>query len=142
MLILEHLRQVAARLWQWILAPGHAHSGSQGAGQNDLVARRVLIQRFVQLHHTEQITLADLAEELDLSLGRTSHVVRASCGTTFKDLLIRTRLHTAMGRLRHSTLSVLEVAMRSGFQEVAHFHRLFRRRIGTTPRRYRQTAQS
>jgi AraC-like DNA-binding protein len=53
------------------------------------------------------------------------------------DLLTEARLHTAKGLLRATDLSVLEVCLRSGFREVAHFHRMFRNRVGATPRRYR-----
>ncbi len=138
-LILEHLRQVAARLRQWgnLTRQAVVQETAAGNAVDEVVSRRTTIQRFLQLHHTRPLALADLAQALHLSEGRTSHVVRESCGMTFKGLLIQARLHTAMELLRHSQLSVLDVAIRSGFDDVAHFHRLFRRRLGTTPRNYR-----
>jgi AraC-like DNA-binding protein len=147
-LILEHLRQLAARLWVWAGEMERLEPASSGvqAGKalpsDALATRRTVIQCFIQRHHTTPVSLADLARALNLGESRASHVVRESCGSTFKQLLIDARLRTAMGLLRHSTLSVLEIAVRSGFDEVAHFHRLFRRHAGTTPARYRRRAQS
>jgi AraC-like DNA-binding protein len=60
----------------------------------------------------------------------------------FSGLLVQKRLRVAMELLRHSGMNVLEVALASGFEDVAHFHRLFRRRIGSTPGQYRITGQS
>jgi AraC-like DNA-binding protein len=97
----------------------------------------VIIHRFVQVHHQRPALLEELAAELRMSASRTSHVVRETCGMSFRELLIEARLNTAMGLLRATNLSVLEVSIRSGFPEIAHFHRMFRNRVGTTPRQYR-----
>ena len=49
------------------------------------------------------------------------------------------RLRTAAGLLRATSASIVEVCLDSGFQDLSHFHRLFRRRFGVTPLRYRRT---
>jgi AraC-like DNA-binding protein len=141
--ILEHLRQLAARLRLWaedarregVAAP---RAGGPGEPAGPLVARRTAVARFLSERHTGRVTLADLARTLGLSESRTSHAVRELYGKTFRDLLAEARLETAAGLLRHSGLPVLEVALRSGFDDPSHFHRLFRRRMGATPLRYRR----
>jgi transcriptional regulator GlxA family with amidase domain len=74
--------------------------------------------------------------------GRTSHLVKEVCGLSFRELVIQRRLKAAMELLRQSSLSVLEVTLAAGFEDIAHFHRLFRRRIGTTPLKYRHGGQA
>lgn len=142
-LILEHLRQLAARLRLWKLdAAREITVGAPKPGMtdamDDLIAqRRTVISRFIHSRHMGRVTIGDLADTLGLSESRTSHVVRQIFGHTFRDLLTEARLNTAAGLLRHSSLPILEVAVRSGFDDPAHFHRLFRRRYSATPARYR-----
>lgn len=130
--ILEHLRQLAARLKAWA-------SPLSGAGD---ASRRAVIHRYVETHHRGEATLEDLARNLQMSPSRASHVVRETFGRSFRDLLTDARLHTAMTLLRGTTLPVMQVALRSGFPEVAHFHRMFRERMSTTPRKYRTSPVS
>jgi transcriptional regulator GlxA family with amidase domain len=61
---------------------------------------------------------------------------------SFRALLVRKRLQAAMELLRQSDLSVLQIALATGFQDLAHFHRLFRRRVGITPARYRSSGRA
>jgi AraC-like DNA-binding protein len=145
-LILEHLRQLTARLrlWNMEMEAGGLPipDGPRAAPSSSLALRRTLIQRYIARHHTERIRLGDLASTLSLSEWRTSHAVRECCGHTFQELLSEARLRTAMGLLRHSELSVMDVALRSGFDDVRQFHRLFKRQLQTTPLQYRKAARA
>lgn len=139
-LILEHLRQLAARLQELICAltvatpPG---GNSAVVSNHPFTQRPLFIRQFIEKHHTEPTTLTMLAKALHLSESRTSHVVRQDCGNNFRELLLQKRLHVAMQLLRQSTLSVMEVALASGFEDVAYFYRIFHRRTGATPAKYR-----
>ena len=146
-LLLEHLRQLAARLQLWRLenendAQQFALSGRSSVPIDNLAERRTLILRFIVMRHKENLRLSDLATHLGLTEGRTSHAVRESCGATFQELIIQARLRTSMGLLRHSGMSMHEIALSSGFESPRQFYRLFRREIGTTPLQYRKTARN
>jgi len=137
-LILESLRQLAARLWLWRMAwekAGHT-DGSEARG--GAISRAMLIYRFLTEGHTRPLVLEDLAGVLGVSASRASHIVQEACGRSFRELLVEARLRTARDLLRNSGQSVLEVALHSGFEEITHFHRIFKRRVGCTPRQYRQ----
>lgn len=146
-LIMEHLRQLAARLQ--ILIEGLNIGASKSSAKspdahlsNSLNRRQVTILRFIEENYTESVTLADLAKRLALSESRVSHVVRQSCNASFRELLVERRIRGAMELLRDSGMSVLQVALSCGFEDVAHFHRLFRQRVGVTPAKYRISGQS
>jgi AraC-like DNA-binding protein len=144
-LILEHLCQLAARLQKWAqeLAPHRSAENRASEFQSDLMTtRQTVVRRFVEDEYAGPATLPMLAQKLGLSESRASHVVHACCGANFRELMIQKRLTVAMELLRQSGMSVLEVALASGFEDVAHFHRLFRRRIGTTPGQYRVSGRS
>jgi AraC-like DNA-binding protein len=137
--VLEALRQLAARLRLWEDAHAAWPRGPRvergGAGQPD--RRRDRILRWIEEHHREAAGLDDLAAALGLSRFQASRAVRAACGRGFKSLLIAARLATAEALLRDSDLPVVEVAVRAGFADRAHFHRVFRAARGTTPDRAR-----
>lgn len=144
-LIMEHLRQVAARLtaWRFELAK-ELEMGTTGewVPPRDRTLRRSIIERFVQQRHSERLTMHELAQALHLSEHRTVHAVRECCGKSFGELLTQSRISTASSLLQHSDLSVAEVATQSGFEDVGHFHRMFRRAMKTTPARFRSTARA
>jgi AraC-like DNA-binding protein len=146
-LILESLRQLAARLRLWM--DERRRSGGAGLpgrpsvrhaypiSAERLARRRSLILFWIDHHHARDVHLPDLARHLGLSASRAGHAVMESCGQGFVSLLRTTRLRSAANLLRHSELGILEVALRSGFADLAHFHRVFRTAFGMTPRAYR-----
>jgi AraC-like DNA-binding protein len=145
-MILEHLRQLAARLQKWAqdaaLRPIVGRATLSTENENIELTRQNAIRHFVEDGYSRPIRLPMLARKLRLSEGRTSHLVREVCGSSFRELVIQRRLKAAMELLRQSSLSVLEITLATGFEDVAHFHRLFRRRIGTTPLKYRHFGQA
>ena len=144
-LIMEHLRQLAARLQKWAEESTFPRSSGDKTSAimcDQMMSRESVVRQFIEDQYGQPVTLLMLAKKLSLSEGRASHLVREKFGTTFRELLIRKRLDIALELLRHSGMSVLEVALASGFKDVAHFHRLFRHRIGTTPARHRSGTKS
>ncbi len=142
--LLELARQLAARLQHWrgeLAAPRRTRPARDGGGVfdlSDLATRRSLIHAFIHREHCRAPTLQDLARHLHLSESRAGHAIKEACGAPFVKLLSAARLRTAAGLLRHSNLSVLDIAGRSGFNDVSHFHHEFRKQFGTTPHRYRR----
>jgi AraC-like DNA-binding protein len=142
-LILEHLRQLGARLHAWARQKKPSSPRKKPpapAPGNLLLRRRTLIRGYIESRRTEPIRLKDLSALLNVSEDRATHVVRECCGQTFRDMLIDARLKAAQELLRLSALPVLEVALCSGFNAISHFNRLFRRRAGLTPGQYRRQA--
>jgi AraC-like DNA-binding protein len=146
-LILESLRQLSARLQIWL---AEARNFFLDTRLNDLVSpslvgseellatRRTQIRRFIYYHHTEPINQAELAEQLCLSESRLRHVVKEVCGVTLTELILEARIRTAATLLSHSSLSVREVGLQSGFQDNSNFHRSFQKRMNMTPHKFRQ----
>ncbi len=135
--LLEMLRQLAARLKEW-RASAPASQSARGEPLPTELQRRLAIRHFIHDRYHRPISLVDLAAHLHLSVSRTAHLVRETCGMSFCGLVREERLRQAAGLLRCTDLSILEVALRSGFSDLSHFHRLFRRRFQISPRQYRR----
>lgn len=142
--ILEALRQLRARLLEWLAsmqpAGEPASSSRMGLGGKERTSRAHAIRKFLFDHHAEDPSVADLARRLGLGESRTIHVVKELFGCGFAQLLNQTRLKTAASLLRNTSLPVQEVCYESGFQDLSHFHRTFLRQFGMTPLRYRRAA--
>jgi AraC-like DNA-binding protein len=134
-LVLEVLRQLAARLAALLSErPAPAVRGRP---------RRDQIDQFIEFRHQETgLAITDLAAALHLSAGRTAHVVKELYGQTFVEILTATRLRSACDFLRQTEWSVLAVAQAAGFNDLAHFHRVFKRHLGESPGRYRKQASN
>lgn len=130
----EALAQLNARLLRWYEGGGTAP---------DLPRRRdQAIREFIRANHVKDIALEDLARHLGLSVDRARHAAREACGMGFARMLAEERLATAAQLLRHTDLPVAEVAARSGFGSVAHFHARFRARHRCTPAAMRRSASA
>lgn len=132
--VLEQLRQLAARLDRWRREDLPRLTGVAGAGRS----RREAIHVWIQQHHRDGSGLGELARHLGLSVSRAGHAVVQACGSGFVELMNRERLRTAADLLRRSDLPVREVASASGFRNRAHFHQSFRLAMGASPAAWRR----
>ena len=103
--------------------------GRPPAAEDDLRGAVLYIDR----HFREQLTLADAAEQAHLSPNYFSERFRRLTGTSFQLYLQERRLRFARSLLASTSLSVTEVCRASGFNNLSHFGRAFRRRYGVAP---------
>jgi AraC-like DNA-binding protein len=82
-------------------------------------------------------SLDGLAERLGLSPRQTARLVRGETGRSFRELKAAAQLEHARKLLASSDLSILEVALRAGWNSTSQFHEAFRRYVGVTPARFR-----
>jgi AraC family transcriptional regulator len=82
--------------------------------------------------------LATLARTYGLSPSELTHAFRRRYACTPGAVIRRQRLDRASRMLREPSLTLSQIAARSGFSDQAHFTREFRRLSGTTPGEYRR----
>lgn len=97
-----------------------------------------------QVRHTIDALLSThecTLENVAMLLSRHPRVLQkqlAENGTQFRRLLEETRMKIAMQHLRHSGISLTELALNLGFAELAVFSRAFKRWSGRSPLKWRQ----
>ena len=80
-----------------------------------------------------------IASEMGLSRSAFYKKVKGQTGFAPVDLIKEFRLSHAAELLQTTTLSITEVAYRSGFKDASYFGKCFRKRYGITPREYIKT---
>jgi AraC-like DNA-binding protein len=81
-------------------------------------------------------TVMELAKKAGLSPSRYSVLHREFFGAGPIDDLINMRLNYAKWLLTNTKMSVSEAAFESGFSNVCHFSRIFKRRVSCPPKQY------
>lgn len=84
--------------------------------------------------YTEPVTLSDAAKALGYSRNYLSHRVKKLSGMTFPELLANLRVERARGLI--GKMTVLDVALESGFETERSFYRAFKKITGCTPGEY------
>ena len=88
--------------------------------------------------YSKQLTLEDLAEEAQLNKQYFCRAFRQATGKTPIDYLNYYRIECAAEQLSLSYLSVTDIALSCGFNDLSYFNRLFKRSKGVTPSNYRK----
>ena len=99
-------------------------------------ARMIEIMNYVQANYID-ITLDDLAENFFLSKPYLSKYIKEKSGMTFGDLVKKIRMKKAKALLKSSNMTVENIAMSVGYQNVEHFNRLFKKAYNMTPMQFR-----
>lgn len=81
--------------------------------------------------------LTQLANALHYDVYWLSREIKRQTGKTYTELIQTKRLNQAAWLLTSTGMSVLDVALEVGYDNISYFHRIFQKKYGMTPRRYR-----
>lgn len=87
--------------------------------------------------HYKSGELTELAEELHFDIYWLSKEIRKRTGKTYTDLVQAKRLSQAAYLLRTTAMNVIDISMAVGYDNISYFHRIFQKKYGMTPRKYR-----
>jgi AraC family transcriptional regulator len=96
------------------------------------------VVEFIEEHLAEEISLAALAQLVDLSLYHFARAFTQSFGAPPHRYHMARRMDRAKSLLQRPTLSVTQIGARIGFRETSSFTRAFRKFTGLTPTEYRR----
>lgn len=83
-------------------------------------------------------TAEKLSDLLQISQSKFYRLYREYFHTTPNEELICARLQLALYHITNQSMTIQEAAYQSGFANINHFHRLFKKRYGCTPSQYRK----
>ncbi|WP_379129475.1 response regulator [Paenibacillus sp. sgz500958] len=92
---------------------------------------------YMREHAGDKINQSEVASAVNMSRGYFSQCFAKLAGESFGESLRGMRLDLAQSLLLTTSVSICEIASRSGFEDDRYFSRLFRERIGMLPSEFR-----
>lgn len=111
------------------------HRGSP-ADQQFLAEVNAYIERYIS---KQVITLAMIADSLQMSHAAIRHKIRLLAGLSGSDYILKVRLQHSLHQMIHEHRNVSEAASESGFKDLSFFRNCFKDEYGMTPAEYRET---
>ncbi|MDD3218944.1 MAG: AraC family transcriptional regulator [Lachnospiraceae bacterium] len=93
---------------------------------------------YIHENYKSKLTLEEIARAASISKRECIRCFQTSIHKSAFDYLMDYRIEVAKRLLHTTNLSVLEVAMESGFSEGAYFGKIFKKKCGKTPGAYRK----
>lgn len=114
------------------------HAENQHVHHDELVARA---QDWLREHLHEKVHLQALARTFGISLRTFHRRFQHAAGQSPHEYLNRLRIDRARDLLKHSDLSITEIAWQCGFNNPSHFGSCFRKAMQHTPKHYREAVR-
>jgi len=123
------------------IVPGGAtiHVQAKRSAENGAL---VPAMSYVEANYAEKLHLATAAKLCDLSPFQFSRNFKKENGLTFREFVVKLRIHRAAQLMTESRVSVTEAAFVVGFNDLSYFARMFRRQLGVSPSHYRIESES
>lgn len=102
--------------------------------------RKILVQRicgYLERHFHQKLSLAMLSDLFNISSRHLNRVFKEETGDTVIEALHQIRIERAKRLLLESDEKVISIAMEVGYDDPAFFTRLFSRKVGVSPGKFR-----
>lgn len=114
-------------------------STNQKEMENARRLKKILL--YTRKHFTEKISIDEAAKIVSLSPSRFMAFFKSQTNSSFVQYLIDYRLEIAAEEIIQSRLSITEIAMKNGFENISYFIRSFKKKFGKSPLAYRKNSQ-
>ncbi|ADL53984.1 AraC family transcriptional regulator [Clostridium cellulovorans] len=88
---------------------------------------------YLHTHYERKISIEELTEKFHVNRTTLTDEFTKATGMSTMEYLIRLRVKMAAIILRDTDLPISEIAYRVGFNDITHFGRMFRKRVGYSP---------
>lgn len=106
--------------------------------KKEYIQKLNIVLDYIDANFTDNIILEEMADMVGYSKYHFSRLFSEYTKQTFCNYLNLRRIKAAEGLLLNDSLSVMEIAMQSGFSSIATFNRLFKSFKGCSPSEYRR----
>lgn len=117
-----------------------AAAARSGAGQSNIVGQ---VKRYIQEHYQEgSLRLGEIADQNFVNYTYLSHIFKKETGVSFYQYVLDIRLGEAKRLLLSTSLPIGEIALRVGYPDSKNFHHVFKKHVGMSPNRFRESPVS
>jgi two-component system, response regulator YesN len=94
---------------------------------------------YIHLNFTKDITLEEVAAEVDLNSSYFSRLFKDETGMTFVIYVNKCRIDKAINYIKNTGLKNYEISELVGYNNVEYFNTMFKKMLGMTPTEYKST---
>ncbi len=114
-----------------------AETEEENGEANSFIVKNAL--EYIRENSREKLRLSDVADQVYVSQWHLSKLLNKHTGMTFSDILNGARMDQSKELLKDPSLRICDVAEQVGFQDLAHFSRVFKKMEGMSAGEYRNT---
>ena len=92
---------------------------------------------YIQNNFKNKILIDDICKNVNLSKSHVCKSFKKESGKSINEYIIKTRIRHSKFLLQNSNLSLLEIALESGFESHSYFTKVFKSETGLTPKQFR-----
>ena len=109
----------------------------KGADSSSVVQQVEQIHRYIEQSYHENITLTALAEQYHMDASYLSRIFSQKYGETIIAFLTRIRMEKAAELMKDQDKKLETISFLVGYDDYNYFSRVFRKKMGCSPREYR-----
>ena len=102
--------------------------------QNGMIKKSI---NYIAKNFDKNITLNEVAKEVHLNPSYFSSVFKQSTGSSFTEYLNMVRIEESKRLLGNTDISIIDIAVSTGFESQSYFSKVFKKYTGLTPSQYR-----
>ena len=96
---------------------------------------------YIDKHYAENVTIQQVADAINYSPTYFSRLFKKETGHSFVTYLTFVRILKSVRYLRHSNLTIEQIAFELGFNTPCYFSTIFKKVVGLSPSEYRATKE-
>ncbi len=140
-----HIPAIQATLLSMVVAINRIYENIPAIDQidsmNPTFARIQKVADYIAQHFYEPICIENMAKMAHLSVRQFTNQFKAVHGVTFIQYLHYRRIHFAQQLLAETDQQIAAICFESGFNDLAHFYRVFKKVTKVSPRKYRMNSR-
>lgn len=134
----SYLIQIYVRLCRENVYENEHFQNTTYAKQHEYIEKFIQTCNYIHQHYNENLTLENVADVAGFSKFHFSRLFKQFTNMTFNEYLNQHRLKKAEALLMDDSLTVMDVAMSSGFSSLSNFNRAFRIYNNCSPSEFRR----
>jgi len=133
-----HTRNLLSDIWLELIAEIETLSTENLTAVSVNQERLMQMMSFIHNNYDKKLTLEQIASAAAISTRECSRCFAACMKETPIEYLMQYRIQVAQTLLRTTNMSIVDVAMESGFSNSAYFTKVFKQVCGVTPRNFKK----
>lgn len=112
----------------------------EAEAEEEAVASNFIVKNalaYIDQHYKEKLKLSDVADQVYVSQWHLSKLLNRHAGKSFSDILNQKRIDEAKELLKDPYYRIGDIAEETGFMDIAHFSRVFKKMAGVSANEYR-----